>query len=199
MRAAFHRAHIKKGTKMKAVIFDTETTGLIDNRTVHLDKQPHMIEFFGQLVNLANGETEKEYSTLIKPPIPLPLNVKNGKGIADMTGISEEMLEGQPSFKEVAEPIHEILSSAPCIIAHNLRFDMDMVEVELERLKRTIAWPKRQICSIEQTVHLRGHRLNLTKLHQILFPGETFTAHRAGEDVKALTRCCVELYKREII
>lgn len=184
---------------MKALVFDTETTGLIENRTVHLDKQPHMIEFYGNIVDLASGEVEKEYHTLIKPPIPLPLNVKNGKGIADMTGITEEMLVDQPSFRDVAEQINEIIAAAPVVVAHNLRFDMDMVEVEFERLKRIVSWPERQICTIEQTVHLRGHRLNLTKLHSILFPGETFVAHRAANDVKALTRCCCELYKREVL
>lgn len=184
---------------MRAVIFDTETTGLIDNRTVPLDKQPHCIEFCGVLVDLKTGTVEKEVHTLIKPPIPLPTKVKGDKGIAEMTGITEAMLADAPPFREVAGQIATMLVEAPAVIAHNLSFDKDMIEVELERLEMTIGWPKRQICTVEQTIHLRGYRLNLTKLHNILFPGETFTAHRANADVKALTRCCVELYRRDIL
>lgn len=184
---------------MKALVFDTETTGLIDNRTVHLDKQPHIIEFYGEVVDLSSGDILTEYHSLIKPPIPLPLRVKGDKGIADLTGISEEMLEGAPPFRAVAPEVRKLIEAAPAVIAHNLSFDRDMVEVEFERLKEKIAWPKRQICTVEQTIYLRGFRMNLTKLHQTLFPGETFVAHRAQTDVKALSRICVELFKRGIL
>lgn len=184
---------------MKAVIFDTETTGLIDNRTVHIDKQPHIIEFYGQLVDLRDGTVERKFHSLIKPPIALPVNVKNGKGIAEMTGINEEMLIGQPSFAQVKNDINELFDGATAVIAHNLSFDKDMVEVEYERLGEKPIWPRRQICTVEQTIHLRGHRLNLTKLHNILFPGETFVAHRAINDVEALTRCAVELFRQEML
>ncbi len=184
---------------MKAFIFDTETTGLIENRTVHLDKQPHIIEFFGQLVDLKSAKVMSKFHSLVKPPIALPLNVKGNKGIADLTGITEEMLVGQPAFREVADQIEKHITGAASVIAHNLSFDMDMVEVEFERLGRKIAWPKKRICTVEQTIHFRGHRLNLTKLYNLLFPGESFVAHRAESDVVALTRIACELYKRELL
>ena len=38
---------------MKAFIFDTETTGLVKNRTIKLDDQPEVIEFYGALVDLS--------------------------------------------------------------------------------------------------------------------------------------------------
>jgi DNA polymerase III epsilon subunit-like protein len=197
IRAALTRAD--KERQCEALIFDTETTGLIENRTVSLTKQPHMIEFYGQLVNLRDGSVKRKFHSLVKPPIPLPVKVKGDKGIAEMTGITEEMLDGQPVFKDVAADIFEIIKASPMVIAHNLSFDMDMVDVEFERLNDKVEWPKRKVCTVEQTIHLRGRRLNLTNLHSFLFPGETFTAHRAINDVLALTRCAVELFKREII
>lgn len=185
---------------MRALVFDTETTGLIGNRTVHIDKQPYCIEFYGELVNLAEGgKVEKFFHTLIKPPILLPTKVKGDKGIADITGITDEMLSTAPRFADVAQQIKALIEESPGVIAHNLSFDMDMVEIEMERAKVSVKWPKRRICTVEQTIHMRGHRLNLTKLHNILFPGESFTPHRANEDVKALTRCATELHRREII
>jgi DNA polymerase III epsilon subunit-like protein len=183
------------------LIFDTETTGLIDNRTVHIDKQPHIIEFCGQIVDLAKAKVLKKFSTLIKPSqlVDLSKPVKGKKSINDITGISNEMIADAPTFKEVKTDIVNLIASAPAAIAHNLSYDKDMVEIELERLKEKVSWPSRMICTVEQTVHLRGHRLNLTKLHGLLFPAETFVAHRAGSDVDALTKIAVELFARDII
>jgi hypothetical protein len=52
------------------------------------------------------------------------------------------------------------------------------------------------ICTIEQSVHYTGYRMNLGDLHQHLL-GEKFSgAHRAREDVEALLRVCVEMRLR---
>lgn len=186
---------------MKAFIFDTETTGLVENRTVHIDKQPHIIEFCGQIVDLASGEVLKKVSSLIKPSQQVDLSkpVKGKKSIKDMTGISNEMIADAPSFRELAPQIIAILSEAEAAIAHNLSFDRDMTEIEVERMKGSIMWPPKMLCTVEQTIHLRGHRLTLTKLYGFLFNGATFDAHRAGNDVDALTRVSVALFERDII
>lgn len=186
---------------MKALVFDTETTGLISNRTVHLDKQPHCIQFYGAIADLESGEIIEEVHSFVKPSQPYDLSkpVKGTRSIFDMTNISNEMVKDAPLFREIAPSVIKLIEKAPAIIAHNLSFDKDMVEVELERIKQNVVWPKDQICTVEQTIHLRGHRLNLSRLHDHLFPGETFTAHRADTDSKALIRICVELHKRGVI
>jgi DNA polymerase III epsilon subunit-like protein len=81
------------------------------------------------------------------------------------------------------------------VIAHNLSYDRDMLNIEFQRLGHFIAWPP-GLCTVEQSVHYKGYRLNLTGLHEYLF-GQPFAgAHRARPDVEALTRCCVEMFKR---
>ncbi len=184
---------------MKAVIFDTETTGLTENRTIALDKQPHIIEFYACLVDLKNQQVLDEMDLLIRPPNMLSDKPDFGskKTTTQITGISNEMLKGAPCFADVMAPIKVILETAPLIIAHNLTFDKDMVELELERHQNAIAWPF-GICTVEQTVHLTGARLKLEDLHNLLF-GMKFEAHRAKADTQALVRCCYELFKRGII
>lgn len=185
---------------MKAVVFDTETTGLIRNRTLKLDQQPEVIEFYACAVNLKTGRISKELDFLIKPLKPLSDKPAPGekKTITQMNGISNEMLKGKPTFKEVHAKIFSMLQGAPVVIAHNASFDKEMINIEAQRLGIELAWP-RVICSIEQTLHLKGHRLSLTNLHLELF-GEPFDgAHRAKVDVAALVRCCRELHKRDII
>jgi DNA polymerase III epsilon subunit-like protein len=175
-----------------AFLFDTETTGLIFNRTLPLDKQPEIIEFYGCLADLVTGKVFAEIDTLVLPSSPIPAEATNANGITN------EMVKGAPQFRKVAPQIKAMIEQAPLIIAHNLSFDVEMVEIDMERVGLKIAWP-RKLCTVEQTLHLKGFRLSLSALHEYLF-GEAFSgAHRAKVDVEAMLRCCVELKKRDII
>jgi hypothetical protein len=167
MASAFAAA-FWKGTKVQAFLFDTETTGLIGNHKLPLDKQPSVVEFYGCLADLATGE------------------------------VIEAMVEQSPPFAAIAETVKLHIERAPVVIAHNLSFDVEMIDLEMERLSTPIVWP-RKLCTVEQTIHLRRHRLKQSQLYQMLF-NETFEgAHRAKADVLALLRICVELHKRRII
>ena len=178
---------------MIACVFDTETTGLVENRTMTLTKQPEIIEFYGCVADLATGAIIDELDFLICPSrLPLP------DKIVKITGIGDADLDGKPSFKDVSPQIFSMLEQAPLVIAHNASFDRDMVEIESERLGVQIKWP-RLVCTVEATIAVKGYRLTLSALHEELF-GEPFKgAHRAKADVAALLRCCVELHKRDMI
>ena len=172
--------------------FDTETTGLVNNRTLPVSRQPEVVEFYGVQFDPGSGKLYDELDQLIKPSKEM-----NAEQISHH-GIDNEMLRHQPVFATVAPKIKKFIESQKLVLAHNLSFDMDMMEIEFQRLKQTIAWPKR-MCTVEQTIHIKGHRLSLTKLHEYLF-GEPFSgAHRAKVDVAALVRCICELHKRGIM
>ena len=84
------------------------------------------------------------------------------------------------------------------MIAHNLSYDYAVLMAEFSRCctEGSVKWPIRRICTVQETEFMKGFRLNLTSLHEELF-GEPFAgAHRARTDVEALTRCCIELFKR---
>jgi DNA polymerase III epsilon subunit-like protein len=189
---------------MKALIFDTETTGLIENRSLRLDRQPEVIEFYGCLVDLSTGEVEEELDTLVRPKTAITeKNEKNFKGktirsIKSITGIDNAMVAEFSEFGGVADAIFDLIERSPAVIAHNLSFDVDMLEIEADRLGRTIKWPEK-ICTIEQTIFLKGFRLSLGDLYEMLFDERFPGAHRAKADTQALTKICVELYKRELL
>ena len=175
---------------MIAFIFDTETSGLIDNRVLPIEKQPELVEFYGCSVDLASGEVLSELDTLVRPKRPV------SDEITRITGLTNEDLVAAPSFEEVADRIAAAIEGSPRVLAHNLSFDMEMIDLEFERIGRKIAWPRRKICTVEATVHISGFRQSLTGLHTALF-GEGFpSAHRARNDVAALVRCAVELFRR---
>ena len=174
--------------------FDTETTGLIDNASTRLDLQPEVIEFTGIIFDAANGNQLEELSLLFRPSkMPLPPK------ITSITGITDADLADAPPFPTLLPHVVKFIARQPRIVAHNLSYDMEVLDLEMKRHGRPpIEWP-RGVCTVEQTIHLRGYRLSLQELHKELF-GEHFTgAHRARADVQALIRCCVELRRRELI
>lgn len=178
---------------MKALIFDTETTDLLERtHLINLNKQPHITEFYGCTVDLASGDLINEYDTLIKVPVELK------EKIIKITGITNDMLADQQPFSFHAPLIKAFIENpdVEVAIAHNLSFDLEMLQVEFERLGMDVKWPKRKICTVESTIFFKGFRLTLQSLHEYLFGTKFAEAHRAKHDVEALTRCSVELYRR---
>jgi DNA polymerase III subunit epsilon len=172
------------------LILDTETTGLIENMTTRSDHQPEVIEFCAIDIDPDTGDVRGELDQLIKPKIAIT------DEITKMTNITNEMVENSPSFSDVAVSIRDIIERSDAVVAHNASFDRDVIDLEFKKLGMTnIAWPY-IICTVEQTIHIKGYRLSLGDLYEHLF-NERFTgAHRARVDVDALARCVVELKKR---
>ena len=169
---------------MRTLIFDTETTGLVKNSLTPLDKQPSVIEFFGLVLN--DNEEVESFTTLINPGFKIEYIITN------ITGITNDMLSDKPKFRESAETIKNMIEGADEVVAHNLAFDKAMLDFEFMRLDTELKWPA-MICTVEATRHLKGHRLNLMALYEMLFSERFTEAHRAENDVRALARCFLKL------
>jgi DNA polymerase III alpha subunit (gram-positive type) len=166
-------------------VFDTETTGLIDNHTRKLDKQPEVIEFavvWAEWDDL--DEIVARYEVLIRPVLG-PLSDK----VKQVTHLCDDDLVNEPTFDQVAIKIEAMLTATPIICGHNLSYDMEMMDIEFERMRRRIRWPATKICTVEQTIHVTGNRINLGDLHLRLTGQPHTNAHRAMEDVMATHRC----------
>lgn len=173
------------------VFFDTETDSLIANSARAADKQPMVVEIYAIKMEAMGGEPE-EFHRLLRLRRPMP------KEAVEITGITEDLLKEhgvEPS--EAIESFIAFMKDEEEIVAHNLSFDMNVIEIEAQRLKlSSVDWPIVKTCTVEETEHIKGHRLNLSALHEYLF-GEAFDgAHRAEADVRAMARCYWELKKR---
>ena len=179
---------------MKALVFDTETTGLIDNHSRRLSDQPEITEIYLGLADLDNGQVSGEFDQLLKP------RKHSSRKVTGITGITEKMLADMPSFAFYADQIRAMIEEAPAVLAHNLSFDMEIVDLEFERIDQpTPKWPDRKICTVEQTCHMIGRRISQMDLHELLFDEKFDEAHRAGPDTKALIRIATELNKRGLL
>lgn len=170
---------------MRTLVLDTETTDLIKNKLQPLDRQPRIIEFFALSLDSAGNELES-FSYLFNPGIRI------GADTTRITGITPEMLVDQKPFSSIAQHILELIEVHDEVVAHNMSYDKAVIDFEMKRVGKKIKWPD-LICTVESTEYIKGHRLNLSSLHEMLFD-EAFTgAHRAENDVRALTRCFLKL------
>lgn len=168
------------------IIFDTETTGLIGPITMPLSKQPRIIEIC--LIKLEDKSLKEieRYTTLINPGFLI------SPVITKITGITNEMLKGAPSFEKVSLEIERILRGERYIVAHNLPFDRKMLTFDFERIGKDplSILPPKGICTVASTMHISGKRLNMEKLYAHCTLGGKFeSAHRASADTEALARC----------
>ena len=173
-------------------IFDTETTGLFSSALIDDDRKPEMIEFFAIKLEIDSGTRIKEYEFLCRPKRAIT------EETTKITGIKQSMVEEEKPFAHYIPVIREALEETDAVIAHNASYDKEMVETEMNRCGMKLKWP-RIICTVEQTACIRGYRLTLTELHKELMGVPFEGAHRARQDVEALTSCVLKLYERGFI
>lgn len=171
---------------MTHLIFDTETTGLVLHPRAKDEQQPAIIEWGGLLVD-GSGTELRELNVLINPHRVLEAR------ITKITGITEDDLRGQPSFKEVAAQIREMFASADVLIAHNLPFDKNMMTLDLRRagLLDDWPWPAHELCTVQEHVEEWGRRPKLIELYEHYMGHPLAQTHRAIDDVRALKEVCM--------
>lgn len=167
---------------MKAIIFDTETTGLLMPKTAPLEKQPHVIEL-GALVVDANGPV-RELSQLINPGVEITAE------ITKITGITNEQLQGQPTFAEFLPQLKEFFTDTQILIAHNAPFDKGILTYALARAEcEDFPWPEQVVCTVQEYTPQFGKRPKLLELYEKITGSPLMQTHRALDDVKALHAC----------
>jgi DNA polymerase III epsilon subunit-like protein len=171
------------------IFMDTETTSLLAIEAADLAHQPHIIEIACVKTDYDFNITDI-YTTLIKPPIRIPLEVIN------IHGITDEEVSGQKPFAGYYRQLSSFFIGVTHLIGHNLQFDKRMLENELKRINRVtnFPWPPKNICTVEEIMKIKGHRMSLSDLHFELFGQGFEEAHRAESDTMAL----VSVYKTMI-
>lgn len=189
--------------------FDCETTG-IPAKGLKWDAD---FEQFPHVVQLAWSLGNKEKSYIIKPDnYEIPPETTAIHGITTERAIKE----GVP-FAEVVDEFLADANAAPLVCAHNIYFDSSMLKANVLRYCGREYYD----AHVEDALH-KGKRIDtmmktirfvgalyangrpgkypkLEELYSKLFPGETFPAHDALEDIRALRRCVPELVNLGII
>ena len=125
-----------------------------------------------------NGkEVVQQYQTLINPGVFIPIY------ITALTGISNEMVESAPSFKQVASEIYTLLKDR-IFVAHNVNFDYSFINHHLSLAGYQLQCKK--LCTVRLGRKIVPGLLSysLGKLCKCL-DIEIKDRHRAGGDAQA--------------
>lgn len=176
------------------IALDTETTGLLRPGATELWLQPHMTEIYACKFD-ENFVIYEEFERLVKPPIPV------SEEITRITGISNEMLENEPTFIEIYDDMCEFFLGETHVFAHNNTFDKGVIETELARhdLVTRFPWAINQICTVEASMPINNKRMTLAQLYKLATGKEIENAHRAKNDVLPMVQCIKWLYSEELL
>ena len=100
------------------VVFDTETTGF------NAGGADQMIEIGA--VKIKDGVITDRFDELIDPGRHIP------DKITELTQITDEMVKGKPTEKEVTRKFLEWAKDAP-MVAHNAKFDISFIEMAMKK------------------------------------------------------------------
>jgi DNA polymerase-3 subunit epsilon len=158
------------------VVVDVETTGgspgtsdrVTEVAAVHVD---------GPSVTLA-------FSSLVNPERPIPWHITR------LTGISDDMVRGAPTFRDVAGELAAQLVGR-VFVAHNARFDFGFLDAEFGRVAPTplAALVTAQLCTVRLArrilAHLPRRNLDAVSFHYgVSIEGR----HRAAGDALATAK-----------
>ena len=149
------------------VVFDLETTGL--------DANADRIIEIGAIKLNAMGQVD-QFSSLVTTDIELT------DDIIKLTGISPDMLVGQPGIATVLPEFLAFIEGS-ILVAHNAEFDMSMLKAACSRLGLDLEWPC--FCTLKMARQLlpdlENKKLDTLAAHY----GLSFEArHRAIGDIK---------------
>lgn len=160
---------VKKPLKeLPFVILDIETTGF-------KPEEAGITEI--AIISIVNGREER-FETMIDPEYPIPPK------ITEITGITEEMVAGQPKISEVL-PIVEELFKDSIFVAHNVPFDWSFFDFNFRlHMKRPLRMPS--LCTLRMArkyLGLTSNNLGNVARH---FNIDLVNAHRAMNDTVAV-------------
>lgn len=122
------------------LVFDVETTGLFPKRPrakgftspphTPLEECPHMLQLSYVIFDSHTSTVIDRYNTLVAPPSGVEVTAE----ITGLTGITAEAAAKGANTKEVLERFSDALKTVEVVIAHNMRFDRKMINVEAARL-----------------------------------------------------------------
>ncbi|WP_234379607.1 exonuclease domain-containing protein, partial [Streptomyces caniscabiei] len=149
-------------------VVDVETTGLArDDRII--SAAVYRLD--------ARGEVEDHWYTLVNP--------ERDPGPVWIHGLTSDVLEGAPLFREIAEEFSSRLADR-VLVAHNAVFDWSMIAREYARAE-TEAPVRQRLCTIalskELALPLPNHKLESLAAH---FGVVQQRAHHALDDARVL-------------
>lgn len=149
--------------------FDLETTGI--------DITKDRIVEISILKVYPNGNKESK-TWLVNPTIPIP------KAASDVHGITDERVAGEPTFKELAKQIHNMIKDSDLAGYNSDRFDIPLLAEEM--LRAEVDFDLRNRVSVDvQTIFHKMEQRTLSAAYKFYCGKDLIDAHTASADTNA--------------
>lgn len=217
-------SQLVENKRQRIMIFDVETTGLLPNKRdgVALADLPHILQITFVIF-------DTQYWRVVKS-VDLYINVAETVEIAplitELTGITREMCDKGVPIQKAMHEFHKEYVQCDVFVAHNIKFDREMVRVEMERcIANDMVQPDysqvfneevmkqqqkstfctmlvgRNMCKIERTgkkgVYYKSPKL--VELYEHLFDMTPLGLHSSLVDTYVCLRCFVKIrYKFDL-
>jgi len=149
--------------------FDLETTGI--------DITKDRIVEISILKVYPNGNKESK-TWLVNPTIPIP------KAASDVHGITDERVAGEPTFKELAKQIHNMIKDSNLAGYNSDRFDIPLLAEEMLRAEVDFDLGNRVSVDVQTIFHKMEQR-TLSAAYKFYCGKDLIDAHTASADTNA--------------
>lgn len=140
-------------------------------------------------LRVEHGEVVGTLSQLLDPGQDVP------PYITELTGISDDMVRGQPQFEHFADELNDFLKGA-IFVAHNVNFDYGFIKQEFARIGTV--WNMDRLCSVRLSRLLypleRRHGLDYVIARLGV---EVESRHRAYDDAEVLYKMFRHEYDKD--
>lgn len=160
------------------VVFDLETTGF--------SSKHDMITEIGA-AKIRDGRIIDSFSSLVNPQKKIPYEV------IEVTGITNEMVEDQPTIDEVLPQFIEFIGDAT-LVAHNAKFDIGFMAEQCGRQQIPFDPTVMDTLALAKLLLLEIKRFNLKRISKYLNVS-LVNAHRAVDDANATANIFIKLIK----
>jgi len=200
------------------LVFDVETTGLLP-KAGSAEPKPHILQLSFILYDADKRAVVESHNYYISVGPEVVISPK----ITELTGITREMCDtkGIPIVEALIR-FEYLYNLADNVVAHNFRFDSEMILIEIERNHRIYDFAlfdkvldarcrRLQICTMMGSIEICNIMVEqpgrkpyakwptLLELHRHLFATTPANLHNAIVDVLVCLRCFLNLYFEIVI
>ncbi len=189
------------------LVFDTETTGLINKTLLPLQYKdlalhPYITQLSAVLYDVENQKVKKVFNTYVK----IPDHVEIPEIVQELTGITKEKCDSGMEIGDALSTFYQLYLKCDAIVAHNMWFDSKMIRIECMRNRfpqmRDIFYEDVSTKPISCTM-MEGMKycnlnrfVRLSVLYELLFKEDAnqFELHNSLVDTMVCLRCYLKIF-----
>jgi DNA polymerase III epsilon subunit-like protein len=198
---------LSKAISRCVLVFDTETTGLINKLLLPLQYKdlalhPYITQLSCVLYDIDNQKVKKVFNTYIK----IPAHVEIPEIVQQLTGITREKCDSGMEIGDALATFYKMYSKSNAIAAHNMWFDSKMIRIECMRNRfpnlinvffENVS-TKPISCTMMKGMEFCGLNrfVKLSVLYELLFKEDAnqFELHNSLVDTMVCLRCYLKIF-----